>query len=140
MPFSIQVQSNEPNAVYALVQKERELKFPFQITEDGDIHLTEELDREDKDMVYVTFLACSINLSFSGRSNNSRLRIILVTMLVLFQYILVVRATDNSGNEVDPPMEIHVIVDDINDNAPECENEESVFELQEGEPVGKWCV
>uniref|UniRef100_A0A671UKS6 Cadherin 17, LI cadherin (liver-intestine) n=1 Tax=Sparus aurata TaxID=8175 RepID=A0A671UKS6_SPAAU len=93
--------SNEPNAVYALVQKERELKFPFQITEDGDIHLTEELDREDKDM-----------------------------------YILVVRATDNSGNEVDPPMEIHVIVDDINDNAPECENEESVFELQEGEPVG----
>lgn len=61
-------------------------------------------------------------------------------MLVLFQYILVVRATDNSGNEVDPPMEIHVIVDDINDNAPECENEESVFELQEGEPVGKWCV
>ncbi|XP_036931558.1 cadherin-17 [Acanthopagrus latus] len=101
-PLTIaKVQSNEPNAIYTLVQKERALKFPFQITEDGLIHLTEELDREDKDM-----------------------------------YILAVRATDNSGNEVDPPMEIHVIVDDINDNAPECENEESVFELQEGEPVG----
>ncbi|XP_073341264.1 cadherin-17 [Pagrus major] len=98
--FIAKVQSNEPNAVYTLVQKERELRFPFQITEDGEIQLTDELDREDKDM-----------------------------------YILVVRATDNSGNEVDPPMEIHVMVDDVNDNPPECE-EESVFELQEGEPVG----
>lgn len=33
------------------MQKERELKFPFQITEDGQIELTEELDREDKSMV-----------------------------------------------------------------------------------------
>lgn len=33
------------------MQKERELKFPFQITEDGVIELTEELDREDKNMV-----------------------------------------------------------------------------------------
>lgn len=33
------------------MQKERELKFPFQITEDGEIELTEELDREEKDMV-----------------------------------------------------------------------------------------
>lgn len=33
------------------MQKERELKFPFQITEDGEIELTEELDREDKSMV-----------------------------------------------------------------------------------------
>lgn len=34
-------------------------------------------------------------------------------------------------------MEIHVSVEDVNDNAPLCENEESVFEVQEGEPVGK---
>ncbi|XP_054477494.1 cadherin-17 [Anoplopoma fimbria] len=95
------VQSNEPNAVYTLAQKERELKFPFQITEDGEIHLTEELDREDKDM-----------------------------------YILVVFAVDNDDNQVDPPMEIQVLVEDVNDNAPVCANEESVFEVQEGEPVG----
>ncbi|XP_068426574.1 cadherin-17 [Clinocottus analis] len=95
------VQSNEPNAVYSLVQKERELKFPFQITEDGEIHLTEELDREDKDM-----------------------------------YILVVFAVDNEVKQVDPPMEIQVLVEDVNDNAPVCANEESVFEVQEDEPVG----
>lgn len=33
------------------MQKERELRFPFQITEDGEIELTEEVDREDKNMV-----------------------------------------------------------------------------------------
>nr|XP_046254566.1 cadherin-17 [Scatophagus argus] len=101
-PLAItKVQSNEPNAVYSLVQKERELKFPFQITGDGEIYVTEELDREDKDM-----------------------------------YILVVIATDNTGREVDPPMEIQVLVEDVNDNAPVCEKNESVFEMQEGEPVG----
>lgn len=62
LTFGIQVQSNEPNAVYSLVQKERELKFPFQITEDGEIHLTEELDREEKDMVHNTCLVWWMNL------------------------------------------------------------------------------
>uniref|UniRef100_A0A8C9WY80 Cadherin 17, LI cadherin (liver-intestine) n=1 Tax=Sander lucioperca TaxID=283035 RepID=A0A8C9WY80_SANLU len=95
------VQSNEPNAIYKLVQKERELKFPFQITEDGEIHLTDELDREDKDM-----------------------------------YILVVFAVDSNDKQLDPPMEIQVLVQDLNDNAPVCENKESVFEVQEDEPVG----
>ncbi|XP_034553892.1 cadherin-17 [Notolabrus celidotus] len=95
------IQSNEQNAIYRLVQKERELKFPFQIRENGEILLTEELDREDKDM-----------------------------------YILVVFAEDNTGNEVDPPMEIQVVVEDVNDNKPVCDNEESVFEVQEGEPEG----
>ncbi|XP_029307808.1 cadherin-17 [Cottoperca gobio] len=95
------VQSNEPNAVYTLAQKERELKFPFQITEDGEIHLTEELDREDKDM-----------------------------------YILVVFAMDNMDQQVDSPMEIQVLVEDVNDNAPVCVNVESEFEVQEDEPVG----
>ncbi|XP_071376349.1 cadherin-17 [Centroberyx affinis] len=95
------VQSNEPSAVYRLAQKERELKFPFSITEDGDIQLTEELDREEKDM-----------------------------------YILVVFAEDHLGNEVDPPMEIQVVAEDVNDNPPMCQEEESVFEVQENEPVG----
>ncbi|XP_008302566.1 cadherin-17-like [Stegastes partitus] len=95
------VQSNEPDAVYSLVQKERELRFPFEITEDGEILLTEELDREEKD-----------------------------------SYILVVFAKDNHDKEVEPPMEIFVQVDDENDNAPECVKEESVFEVQEDEPVG----
>ncbi|XP_028281315.1 cadherin-17 [Parambassis ranga] len=95
------VQSNDPDAIYKVVQKERELKFPFQIRENGDILLTEELDREDKDM-----------------------------------YILVVFAKDNHDRDVDPPMEIQVLVEDVNDNAPVCGQEESVFEVQEDEPVG----
>ncbi|KAJ8004939.1 hypothetical protein DPEC_G00141490 [Dallia pectoralis] len=94
------VQSNEPSALYRLVQKERELKFPFNVTEDGEILLTEELDREDKDM-----------------------------------YILVVMAIDVHGNDVDPPMEVRVVVEDVNDNAPVCGQELSVFEVQENEPA-----
>ncbi|KAM7420743.1 hypothetical protein PAMA_015121 [Pampus argenteus] len=93
------VQSNDPNAIYRLVQKERWLKFPFQITVNGEIQLTEELDREEKDM-----------------------------------YILVVLAEDDYQNQVDPPMEIQVVVEDVNDNKPVCE--ESVFEVQEDEAVG----
>ncbi|KAF7669711.1 hypothetical protein LDENG_00147260 [Lucifuga dentata] len=101
-PFVIaKVRSNDPSASYRLVQKERELRFPFSITEDGVIELLEKLDREEKDM-----------------------------------YILVVLAEDNHGNNVDPPMEIQVLVEDVNDNLPVCEKEESVFEVQENEPVG----
>ncbi|XP_077577144.1 LOW QUALITY PROTEIN: cadherin-17 [Stigmatopora nigra] len=95
-----EVQSNEPSAIYRLVQKERELRFPFQINADGEILLTEELDREEKD-----------------------------------KYILVVMAEDAYQNQVDAPMEIQIVVEDVNDNAPICENEESVFELQEDEPA-----
>lgn len=47
---------------------------------------------------------------------------------------------DNNGKQVDPPMEIQVLVEDVNDNKPVCENEESIFEVQEDEPVGKTCV
>ncbi|XP_040021999.2 cadherin-17 [Gasterosteus aculeatus] len=95
------VESNDPDAVYVLMQKEREQKFPFQITPDGEIHLTEELDREDKDM-----------------------------------YILVVFALDIGDKQVESPMEIQVLVEDVNDNAPVCVHQESVFEVQEGEPGG----
>ncbi|XP_041708069.1 cadherin-17-like [Coregonus clupeaformis] len=100
MPIG-KVQSNDPSALYRLVQKERELTFPFNVTEEGDILLTEELDREDKAM-----------------------------------YILVVFAEDSHGNEVDPPLEVQVVVDDVNDNPPICEEELSVFEVQENEPTG----
>ncbi|XP_031643394.1 cadherin-17-like [Oncorhynchus kisutch] len=100
MPIG-KVQSNDPSAFYRLVQKERELTFPFNVTEEGAILLTEELDREDKAM-----------------------------------YILVVFAEDSYGNQVDPPLEVQVVVDDVNDNAPICEEELSVFEVQENEPTG----
>ncbi|XP_026228820.1 cadherin-17 [Anabas testudineus] len=103
-PLTIaKVQSNDLDAIYSLLQKERELplRFPFQITVDGEIQLTEQLDREVKD-----------------------------------RYILVVLAKDDNDREVDPPMEIIVLVQDINDNAPLCENDESVFEVQEDEPIG----
>ncbi|XP_047455537.1 cadherin-17 isoform X2 [Mugil cephalus] len=95
------VQSNDPHAIYSLLQKEREPKFPFQIRDNGEIVLTEALDREDKDM-----------------------------------YILVVLAKDVHDKEVDPPMEIQVLVEDENDNEPVCEHEESVFEVQEDEELG----
>ena len=49
--LTFQVESNDPNALYRLVQKERELKFPFTVSVDGEIALTEELDREEKDLV-----------------------------------------------------------------------------------------
>jgi len=58
----------------------------------------------------------------------------------VFQYILVVFAVDHEDKQVDPPMEIQVLVEDVNDNAPVCADEESVFEVQEHEPVGKMCV
>ncbi|CAL8247189.1 unnamed protein product [Lota lota] len=51
-------------------------------------------------------------------------------------YILVVMAEDHHGNEMESPMEIHVVVEDINDNSPECENQVTVFEIQENEVVG----
>ncbi|CAN9514243.1 unnamed protein product [Ophioblennius macclurei] len=95
------VESNHPDAIYTLAQKEREIKFPFEIRENGDIVVTEELDREENP-----------------------------------KYTLVVFAQDNHGKDLDPPMEIHVLVLDENDNAPECGAEESTFELQENEPVG----
>ena len=56
--------------------------------------------------------------------------------MCVFQYILVVFAEDSYGNQVDPPLEVQVVVDDVNDNAPICEEELSVFEVQENEPTG----
>lgn len=66
--------------------------------------------------------------------------IILELVLVVFQYILVVFALDIGDKQVESPMEIQVLVEDVNDNAPVCVHQESVFEVQEGEPGGKMCV
>lgn len=33
-----------------------------------------------------------------------------------------------------------MLVRDENDNKPVCESEDSIFEVQENEPVGKMCV
>lgn len=61
-------------------------------------------------------------------------------MSIFYQYILVVAATDHHGNNVEPPMEIVISVGDVNDNPPLCEHQESIFEVQEQEPIGKLCV
>ncbi|KAF4075931.1 hypothetical protein AMELA_G00224540 [Ameiurus melas] len=95
------VRANDPNALYKLVQKEKEIPFPFTINEDGEIYITGPLDRETKNM-----------------------------------YILVVLAEDEQGVELETPLEIQVVVGDVNDNAPECATAESVFEVQENENVG----
>ncbi|XP_076868810.1 cadherin-17 [Brachyhypopomus gauderio] len=95
------VRSNDPSALYRLVQKEREISFPFTINDHGEIHVTAPLDREQKDM-----------------------------------YILVVLAENEERAELDPPMEIPVLVGDENDNAPQCLEDESVLEVQENEVVG----
>ncbi|KAG7470059.1 hypothetical protein MATL_G00135230 [Megalops atlanticus] len=51
-------------------------------------------------------------------------------------YILVVSAEHEEGFDLDKPMEIPVMVEDINDNAPVCEVPKNVFEVQENEPLG----
>ncbi|XP_062395355.1 cadherin-17 [Sardina pilchardus] len=51
-----EVTSNDPNAIYSLVQKER-ADFPFSINPDGMIYVTGELNREDKDMYTLVVLA-----------------------------------------------------------------------------------
>lgn len=44
------MRANDPTALYRLVQKER-FFFPFTINQDGEIHVTTPLDREQKNMV-----------------------------------------------------------------------------------------
>ncbi|NWR46226.1 CAD17 protein, partial [Regulus satrapa] len=43
------VQSNEPDVTYAIFEKEKLPRLPFSISENGDIYVTEPLDREEKD-------------------------------------------------------------------------------------------
>ncbi|KAK2902996.1 hypothetical protein Q8A67_007709 [Cirrhinus molitorella] len=50
------VRANDPTALYRLVQKER-FAFPFTINQDGEIYVTNPLDREQKDMYILVVLA-----------------------------------------------------------------------------------
>ncbi|NWT58546.1 CAD17 protein, partial [Erythrocercus mccallii] len=95
------VQSNEPDVIYDIFEKEKLPRLPFSISENGDIYVTEPLDREEKDT-----------------------------------YTFFVVSKDNTGELVDKPLQIHVIVDDINDNPPVCQQDLTVIEVQENEMGG----
>ncbi|XP_053809150.1 cadherin-17 [Vidua chalybeata] len=95
------VQSNEPGVIYGIFEKEKLPRLPFSISENGDIYVTQPLDREEKDT-----------------------------------YTFFVVSKDNTGELVDKPLEIHVIVEDINDNPPVCQQDLTVIEVQENEMEG----
>ncbi|NXD92897.1 CAD17 protein, partial [Chaetorhynchus papuensis] len=95
------VQSNEPDVIYDIFEKEKLPRLPFSISENGDIYVTEPLDREEKDT-----------------------------------YTFFVVSKDNNGELVDKPLQIHVIVEDINDNPPVCQKDLTIIEVQENEIGG----
>ncbi|NXT85143.1 CAD17 protein, partial [Zapornia atra] len=95
------VQSNEPDVIYDLFEKEKLPRLPFSIDQNGIIYVTEPLDREERDTY--TFFAIT---------------------------------KDNEGELVDKPLQIHVIVEDINDNPPVCQQDLTVIEVQENEGGG----
>lgn len=47
----MQVQWNDPGAHYSLINKEKLPQFPFSIDQEGNIYVTQPLDREEKDSV-----------------------------------------------------------------------------------------
>ncbi|NXK57759.1 CAD17 protein, partial [Sylvietta virens] len=51
-------------------------------------------------------------------------------------YTFFVVSKDNQGELVDKPLQIHVIVEDINDNPPVCQQDLTVIEVQENESGG----
>nr|XP_023667454.1 cadherin-17 [Paramormyrops kingsleyae] len=51
-------------------------------------------------------------------------------------YILVVFARDDLDTDLEEPLEIQVVVEDLNDNKPVCEHLVSQFEVQENEEIG----
>lgn len=55
------VQWNEPGAIYELHQKERYPKFPFSIDKDGNIYVTEPLDREERDYYILVIFVKDLN-------------------------------------------------------------------------------
>ncbi|NXB16790.1 CAD17 protein, partial [Rhagologus leucostigma] len=95
------VQSNEPDVIYDIFEKEKMPRLPFSISKNGDIYVTEPLDREEKDT-----------------------------------YTFFVVSKDNKGELVDKPLQIHIIVEDINDNPPVCQKDLTVIEVQENEIGG----
>lgn len=48
------MQWNDPGALYSLVGKENTPRLPFSIDQEGDIYVTQPLDREEKDEVSKT--------------------------------------------------------------------------------------
>lgn len=52
--WALQVQWNEPGAHYSLTTKETLPRFPFSIDQEGNIYVTQPLDREEKDLVSKT--------------------------------------------------------------------------------------
>lgn len=44
---------------------------------------------------------------------------------------------DNEGELVDKPLQVSIIVEDINDNPPVCQQALTVIEVQENEGEGK---
>ncbi|NXD18832.1 CAD17 protein, partial [Spelaeornis formosus] len=95
------VQSNEPGVIYDIFEKEKLSRLPFSISENGDIYVTEPLDREEKDT-----------------------------------YTFFVVSKDDTGELVDKPLQIHIIVEDINDNPPVCQQDLTIIEVQENEIGG----
>ncbi|KAM4791505.1 cadherin-17 isoform 1-T1 [Cyanocitta cristata] len=95
------VQSNEPDVIYGIFEKEKLPRLPFSISNNGDIYVTEPLDREEKDT-----------------------------------YTFFVVSKDSKGELVDKPLQIQVIVEDINDNPPVCQQALTVIEVQENEIGG----
>ncbi|XP_069710469.1 cadherin-17 [Phaenicophaeus curvirostris] len=51
-------------------------------------------------------------------------------------YVFFVVTKDKVGDLVDKPLQIHIIVEDINDNPPVCQQALTVLEVQENEGVG----
>lgn len=51
VPLATQVQWNDPGAHYSLTNKEKLPQFPFSIDQEGNIYVTQPLDREEKDSV-----------------------------------------------------------------------------------------
>lgn len=45
------MQSNEPGVIYGIFEKEKLPRLPFSISENGDIYVTQPLDREERDTV-----------------------------------------------------------------------------------------
>lgn len=45
------MQSNEPDVIYDIFEKEKLPRLPFSISKDGDVYVTQPLDREEKDVV-----------------------------------------------------------------------------------------
>lgn len=66
----------------------------------------------------------------SGHSNR-------LIVIFLLQYTFFVVSKDNKGELVDKPLQIHVIVEDINDNPPVCQQDLTIVEVQENEMGGK---